>query len=274
MTRRRTGRTIPVYQRPSPNYNVRKTPIDMIVLHYTGMSSLPEVLDKLTDKSSELSAHFVVDVDGRIFQLVAENDRAWHAGVSNWQGQRDVNSRSIGIEIMNNGQTPFTPEQMASVLSICKTMMAKHNIPAHHIVGHSDVAPGRKIDPGPLFPWGLLARYDIGIYPEPTLGDYFAAAGKKGDLAYIRSMLARIGYGNDYSPNATPPLRDIVAAFQSRFEPELYKHSADKAGIPTHRTVALLRAVVRETERAEAAYRRDLAARNAPPNNKLTGPAP
>lgn len=264
MTKRKTGRSIPVHHRPSPNHNARKTPIDMVVLHYTGMSSLTEVLDKLTDAKSELSAHFVVDIDGRIFQLVSEADRAWHAGVSNWQGQRDVNSRSIGIEIMNNGSERFTAEQMNSVIAICKRMMEKHNIPPHHIVGHSDVAPGRKIDPGPLFPWYTLAQYGIGIYADPGMADYFATAGKKGDLRYIKDMLAKLGYGNDYSPNPTPTLRDMIAAFQSRYEPEVYRHTPDKIGIPTHRTVALLRAGVRAHDKAQAQYQRDQQLRQNP----------
>ena len=271
MSRRPLRRTIPVQPRPSPNHNERRTPVDMIVLHYTGMSSLPEVLDKLTDPQSELSAHFVVDVDGRIFQLVGDERRAWHAGVSNWQGQRDVNSRSIGIEIMNNGKTRFTDEQIGSVLAICKTMMARHNIPPHHVVGHSDVAPGRKIDPGPLFPWTYLAQYGVGLYPEPTLRDYFATTGKKSDLGYVRSMLARCGYGNDFSPNPTPPLRDIVAAFQARHETDVYTHTPDKGGIPTHRTVALLRACVRAYEQAEADYRRTLG-NTAPPRKPPSNP--
>ena len=273
MTRRQTGRPIPVHQRPSPNHTARRTPIDMIVLHYTGMSSLPDVLDKLCDPASEVSAHFVVDVDGRIFQLVGEEHRAWHAGVANWQGQRDVNSRSIGIEIMNNGKTLFTDEQINSVLSICKTMMTRYNIPPYHVVGHSDVAPGRKSDPGHLFPWRELAHYGIGLYPEPTLVDYFATTGKKGDLHYVRSMLAQLGYGNDFSPNPTPPLRDLIAAFQSRYEPDVYTHAPDEVGIPTHRTLALLRAGVRalgdaqERHRRLTALRAEAAARPTPPGN-------
>lgn len=272
MTRKKVRRTIPVQHRPSPNHSARRTPIDMIVLHYTGMSSLPEVLDKLTDAKSELSAHFVVDVDGRIFQLVDDERRAWHAGVSSWQGQRDINSRSIGIEIMNNGKTRFTDQQIGSVLAICKTMMARHNIPPHHVVGHSDVAPGRKIDPGPLFPWTYLSQYGVGLYPEPGIRDYFATTGKKSDLTYVRTMLARLGYGSDFSPNPAPPLRDIVAAFQSRYEPDVYTYTPDKVGIPTHRTVALLRACVRAYDKAEADYRRRLAA--APPIRKHQGPKP
>lgn len=273
--RNKRSRSIPVIHRPSPNFNARKADLDMIVLHYTGMSSLREVLDKLTDEKSELSAHFVVDIDGRIFQLVGQDKRAWHAGVSNWQGKRDINSRSIGIEIMNNGQERFTKEQMISVIAICRAMMDKYDIPPHHVVGHSDVAPGRKIDPGPLFPWAHLARYDVGLAPDVRLRDYFTTSGKHGDVNFIRSMLTRLGYGSDFSPNATPPLRDMVAAFQSRFEQEVYSSTPDKVGIPTRRTAALLQACVREHDRLEAAYRKmlhDRAYPNKPDVPKYNGP--
>ncbi len=266
-------RIIPVIQRPSPNHNERKTPVDMIVIHYTGMSALPDVLDKLTDATSELSAHFVVDIDGRIFQLVDENRRAWHAGVSNWQGQRDINSRSIGIEIMNNGKTGFTVEQITSVRAICRKMMSMYDIPPHNVVGHSDVAPGRKQDPGHLFPWTYLAQFDIGLWPEAGLGDYFATVGKKSDLSYIRDLLARLGYGKDYSPNPTPSLRDTIAAFQRRYEPDAFTHAPKNAGIPTHTTVARMRACVRAYEKAEAEYRARLTS-TKPATKKPQGPKP
>lgn len=252
---------IPVIQRASPNWNARKSPVDMIVLHYTGMSSLADVLDKLCDPASQLSAHFVVDVDGRIFQLVPEGRRAWHAGVSNWQGHRDVNSRSIGIEIMNNGTAPFTHEQMRSVVAICRAMMQKYDIPPHHVVGHSDVAPGRKDDPGPRFPWVHLARYKAALHPQAKLRDYFATAGRQGDTRYIRQQLSHLGYGEDYAPNPKPSLRQMIAAFQSRHEPEVF-HRPECVGLPTRRTLALLAAAVREHDRSCAEH---AARRPAPP---------
>jgi N-acetylmuramoyl-L-alanine amidase len=248
-------RQIPVEKRPSPNHNARRTPIDMIVLHYTGMSSLQEVLQKLCDPASELSAHYVVDEQGNIYRLVDEERRAWHAGVSNWQGQRDINSRSIGIEIMNNGQKPFTRQQISSVISICKSVMERYDIPVYNVVGHSDVAPGRKTDPGHMFPWSRLSLNGIGLHPDATLEDYFATAGKKGDLRHIRRQLQRLGYGADYAPNATPTLRETVAAFQARWEQDAFRDPA-RVGIPTHRTVALMRALDRAQSAAEAAFTR------------------
>lgn len=252
---RPTGRVIPVHPRPSPNHNARQAPIDMIVLHYTHMDKLREVLDKLCDPASEVSAHFVVDIDGRIFQLVGEERRAWHAGVSSWQGRRDVNSRSIGIEIMNNGAQPFTREQLISVVAICRKMMDKHDIPPHHVVGHSDVAPGRKEDPGPYFPWTYLARYGVGLCAEPKMRDYFAAGAHRGDMRWLRETLTAIGYGEDYATNPKPTLRQMVAAFQSRYEQEVYKNPA-RVGIPTRRTIALLIAQKRAYDAAEAQHQR------------------
>lgn len=264
MSDKKTRRHIPVEQRPSPNFNARKTPIDMIVLHYTGMSSLAEVLRKLCDPLSELSAHYVVDEKGNIYQLVHEDNRAWHAGISNWQGQRDVNSRSIGIEIMNNGQVPFTREQISAVMAICRTMMERHNIPVYNVVGHSDVAPARKVDPGPLFPWGRLMAHNIALDAEATLSDYFATATKQGDTRYIRTMLARLGYGGDYSPNPTPTLREMIAAFQARWEPLVFDQP-EKVGLPTRQTLALLRAVDRAQTSAEMQHARRAAPKHPRP---------
>lgn len=264
-------RQLPVHERPSPNHSPRQTPVDMVVLHFTGMSSLPEVLNKLCDPGSQLSAHYVVAEDGRIFRLVEEDRRAWHAGVSSWQGQRDINSRSIGIEIMNNGEVDYTREQILSVMAICKSVMERYDIPPHHIVGHSDVAPGRKVDPGPRFPWTRLASKGIGLYADPRLGDYFATAGRQGDTRYIREMLTKLGYGEDYSPNPTPPLRDIVAAFQMRFEPDVFEWPG-AAGLPTRRTLALMRALVREQDRLDTAWQRR--AKPAPPVTPPPPPAP
>lgn len=265
-------RQIPVKELPSPNRNARKTPIDMIVLHYTGMSSLQEVLNKLRDPQSELSAHYVVDQDGNIYRLVSEDDRAWHAGVSNWQGARDINSRSVGIEILNNGQKPFTREQISSVIAICRSLMERHDIPPQNIVGHSDVAPGRKTDPGPYFPWSRLALNGIGLYPDPTMSDYFATNSRKGDTRYIRQMLERVGYGTDYSPNTTPPLRDMIAAFQSHWEQEVFSHTPEKVGLPTHRTLALLRALDRAKTKAENEFQPKHTKRPPPP--AIRRPAP
>ncbi len=153
--------------RPSPNYNERKAPLDMIIIHYTDMASAEEALERLCDASSEVSAHYLIGKNGQIYQMVKDEMRAWHAGVSSWEGESDINSRSIGIELDNGGETQDYPSfptiQIETLISLCHSLIAKHNIPRARIIGHSDVAPGRKKDPGPQFPWNLLNAQGLGI---------------------------------------------------------------------------------------------------------------
>lgn len=169
---------------PSPNYDSRDGhAVDMLVLHYTGMRSGAVALDRLIDASANVSAHYAVDEEGGIWQLVPEEMRAWHAGKSFWRGQTNINQRSIGIEIINPGHEfgyrPFPDVQMQSVIALCKAILSRHAIPARNIVAHSDIAPARKMDPGELFDWAWLAREGIGEFPFPvaqptlqTLADY------------------------------------------------------------------------------------------------------
>lgn len=147
---------------PSPNFNDRasgKTPY-LIILHYTGMPDTQSALDRLCDSKSEVSAHYTIDEDGTIYHMVDESKRAWHAGKSVWQGETDINSVSIGIEIINGGHEenfpPFQPIQIESCAALIRDIRTRHTIPAENILGHSDVAPGRKQDPGPRFPWEHL----------------------------------------------------------------------------------------------------------------------
>ena len=160
-------------QCPSPNFGNRKvgSKLDMLVLHYTDLNTADEALDRLCDPDSEVSAHYLVTPRGYIYQLVEERKRAWHAGVSSWRGVSDVNSHSIGIEIANpghsNGYEPFPEVQMQSLAVLCQDILSRHAIPARNIVGHSDVAPGRKIDPGELFDWKWLADQGVGLWPDP-----------------------------------------------------------------------------------------------------------
>lgn len=146
----------------SPNFNERaggQAP-SMIIIHYTDMKTGEEALERLCDPATEVSAHYVIEEDGRLFQLVEDDKRAWHAGVSEWDGQTDINSASIGIELVNPGHShgyrPFPDVQIAVLIGLCRGLMAKYNIPLDRILGHSDVAPGRKVDPGELFPWDRL----------------------------------------------------------------------------------------------------------------------
>jgi N-acetyl-anhydromuramyl-L-alanine amidase AmpD len=152
---------------PSPNWNERKLPVSMVVLHYTGMKSAQDALDRLCDPAAEVSAHYLIEEDGTVHRLVAEDKRAWHAGRSYWRGITDVNSASVGIELVNPGHTlgyrPFPEAQMEALIPLLAGIMARHNIAPANVVGHSDVAPVRKIDPGELFEWEVLARYGLAL---------------------------------------------------------------------------------------------------------------
>jgi len=156
----------------SPNHDPRPEgmPIDTLVLHYTGMRSAGEAIDRLRDPASRVSAHYVVEEDGTIWQLVAEERRAWHAGVSYWRGREALNGRSIGIEIVNPGHEwgyrPFPALQMAAVCELCLGILARHPIAARDVVAHSDIAPDRKQDPGELFDWEGLAAQGVGLWPS------------------------------------------------------------------------------------------------------------
>ncbi len=166
---------------PSPNHDSRDGhSVDMLVLHYTGMRSAEEALSRLRDPHAKVSAHYVVDEDGSIYTLVPEDRRAWHAGVSGWRGHANINQRSIGIEIVNPGHEfgyrPFPEAQMQSVITLCREILSRHAIPARNVVGHSDVAPARKEDPGELFDWKRLAEAGVGLWPVPSQPDLLAAA--------------------------------------------------------------------------------------------------
>ncbi|MEO5611927.1 MAG: N-acetylmuramoyl-L-alanine amidase, partial [Sphingomicrobium sp.] len=160
-------------ERPSPNFDDRASPVSMIVLHYTGMPDAEGALDRLTSPESKVSAHYLVDENGSIYRLVDEADRAWHAGKSRWRGVADVNSASVGIEIVNPGHEfgyrPFPDEQIAALIPLVSAIKERHAIGRGNIVGHSDVAPARKEDPGDLFPWEALARRRLAL-PSPTRG--------------------------------------------------------------------------------------------------------
>ncbi|MEI8295603.1 MAG: N-acetylmuramoyl-L-alanine amidase [Alphaproteobacteria bacterium] len=143
---------------PSPNYTERERAIDMIVIHYTEMESAAAALARLCDPVTEVSAHYLIDEGGQITQMVADEHCAWHAGESFWEGQTSLNHNSIGIELDNKGNEPFTEAQMQSLEHLLAALIARHRIPPQRIVGHSDIAPGRKVDPGPFFDWGRLRQ--------------------------------------------------------------------------------------------------------------------
>jgi N-acetylmuramoyl-L-alanine amidase len=205
---------LPAIERISPNHGPRPEParIDMLVLHYTGMTTSADALERLCDPEARVSAHYVVEESGVIWRLVPENRRAFHAGVSCWEGERDLNAVSLGIEIVNPGHEwgyrPFPEAQMSSVERLCRDLIGRYSIPPHRVVGHSDIAPTRKSDPGELFDWASLARTGIGIWPPAKP----APSGFAIDSAEALADLSSIGYCAN-AESQTPAL----VAFQRRF---------------------------------------------------------
>jgi N-acetylmuramoyl-L-alanine amidase len=217
---------LPVRERSSPNHDDRgEAPniprISMLVLHYTGMQSGAAAIERLCDSEAKVSSHYVVEEDGTIWRLVPELRRAFHAGVSCWQGEHNLNRVSIGIEIVNPGHEfgyrPFPAAQMAAVEALCRDILSRHRIPPHRVVGHSDIAPDRKSDPGELFDWPGLARVGIGIWPEPAPGIARRRGQGVGVLERTRG-LANLGAVGYCVSAANPAI--AVAAFQRRYRPE------------------------------------------------------
>ena len=225
---------IDVIDTPSPNHGARPAGgrIDLVVLHYTGMESARAALDRLCDPAAEVSAHYLIDEDGTVHRMVAEARRAWHAGVASWCGARDINDRSIGIELVNPGHAfgyrPFPEAQMAALLPLLADILARHSIPPRRVVGHSDVAPARKTDPGELFDWPRLARAGLACHPDEQVR--LRASAAPPDPASVRALLARCGY-------ATEDPAAALTAFQRRFRP------ARCDGVADAETLALVAAV-------------------------------
>lgn len=208
------------------------------------MTSTQAVLDKFADPASKVSAHYLIDEKGNIYAMVDEEKRAWHAGVSSWMGKDDVNSRSIGIEISNRGGQPYTKEQLFSLAMLVKDIQSRYDILPENILGHSDVAPNRKQDPGEHFPWEKLSRHDIGRWPKPTLKDKFNAAAVAKNENKLKALLKTAGYGvHAFGPNR-PTMEELITAFQRRYEPEVFKENGTP-GQATATTVARLRSVAR-----------------------------
>ncbi|HAU29992.1 MAG TPA: N-acetylmuramoyl-L-alanine amidase [Rhodospirillaceae bacterium] len=219
----------PVIPHPSPNHNARKTGIDMLVLHYTNMPDATSALARMCDPSAEASAHYLIGKDGRIFQMVDESRRAWHAGISCWLGESDINSRSIGIELDNSGNQPFPEVQMATLEELARNIIARHAISKGRVLGHSDVAPLRKQDPGKWFDWARLAKAGTGLWPEE---ETFTISVPDPAEEACR-LLAAIGYGYVEESSET-----ILLAFQQHFLP------GHRSGKPDEKTIARLRQVL------------------------------
>lgn len=246
----------PITDNPSPNLDERTRPIRFVVLHYTGMEDGPGAIRQLTRVESKVSCHYIVEENGNILRLVPDNKRAWHAGRGSWLGETDVNSCSIGIEIINGGHEfglPDYPEaQIVSVMALVEDLLDRHGLDPRAVIGHSDLAPARKQDPGEKFPWQRLVNAKLAIGADPVKD------GSKGDhrvlfdvlgmmdrgIAVLQTGLATIGYGVEVTGTFDKVTYDTVVAFQRRFRP------ANADGIVDVETLGLVNAVVTRLKRA------------------------
>ena len=230
---------------PSPNFDPRTVPPSILVLHYTGMQTGEAAIARLCDPDAKVSSHYVVEEDGRIFTLVAEERRAWHAGVSFWRGKRNINGDSIGIEIVNPGHEfgyrPFPEAQVASVIELIGDIRTRWDIEDRDIVGHSDVAPTRKDDPGELFPWKRLAEAGHGLWAEapPAPGNPIGEGEEGAAVFALQAGFTRLGYDLPPSGQFDADTTAVVRAFQRHWRPETVDGVAD--GETRARLIALLR---------------------------------
>ncbi|MGZ3366051.1 MAG: peptidoglycan recognition protein family protein [Caulobacteraceae bacterium] len=230
---------------PSPNFDQRRGPPDMVVVHYTGMRTGAEALERLCDPEAKVSAHYLIEEDGRVFQLVPEERRAWHAGVSFWKGERDVNAVSIGIELVNPGHEfgygDFPEMQVEALIGLLDAVRGRWTIPNARILGHSDVAPDRKIDPGEKFPWKRLAQDGHGLWIEPGAapGAPLGLGDEGTGVFALQAGLTRLGYDSAPSGRYDAHTQAIVKAFQRHWRPEGVDGIAD--GETRARLVRLLR---------------------------------
>jgi N-acetylmuramoyl-L-alanine amidase len=221
---------VDIRDRPSPNHGPRPGDgtVDMLILHYTGMTSAAEALDRLSSAEAKVSAHYLVDEDGTVWRLVPEDRRAWHAGVSSWRGRTDINGASIGIELVNPGHEwgcrPFPEAQMAVLETLALEILGRHPIPSHFVLGHSDVAPERKRDPGEFFDWRRLARAGIGLWPDAGLASAPVPQGTEA----VQRLLQGIGYACPLGGRLDTATRLVVAAFQRHFRPTLCNGALDR----------------------------------------------
>jgi N-acetylmuramoyl-L-alanine amidase len=229
----------------SPNFDNRDLTVALqyIVLHYTGMPTGAEAMGRLCDPAAKVSAHYLIDEDGTVHSLVDENKRAWHAGKSFWRGITDLNSASVGIELVNpghqHGYRTFTEPQIAAAKELVRDIIRRHDMqPATCLLAHADVAPGRKEDPGELFPWHEWAKEGLGLWPEPRESDYAFA-----EDVEVQSLLRAIGYDIADSGSYDLPTRAAILAFQRHYHPE------NLTGTPERETVARLRALKRKIEK-------------------------
>jgi N-acetylmuramoyl-L-alanine amidase len=231
---------------PSPNHDERAqgTAIDILLLHYTGMETTAAAIERLSDPSAKVSAHYVIDEGGQVLQLVPEARRAWHAGLSSWEGATDINSRAIGIEIGNPGHSfgypDFPDAQIEAVIALGRDIVARRRIRADRVLAHSDVAPERKSDPGEKFPWARLHRAGVGQWAAPVLaaGAVVCGPGDRGAaVAELQDALKRYGYGIEANGRYDDLTVAVVTAFQRHFRPEKVDGLADRGTIDVLRTL-------------------------------------
>jgi N-acetylmuramoyl-L-alanine amidase len=241
--------TLRMVEAPSPNFNERLHPLDMVVLHYTGMKDGPTALARMRDPAAEVSAHYMVEEDGTVFALAPEDKRAWHAGRSWWRGDEDLNSRSIGIEIVNGGHEfglpPYPDKQIDAVIELCRGILSRWPIPQNRIVAHSDIAPDRKEDPGELFPWRRLSEAGVGLWPviedEDDVAPLSLRRGDRGEqVTGLQRHLANIGYRVETSGRFDEATEAVVRAFQRRWRPSAVTGQADLATVLRAEAVARL----------------------------------
>lgn len=212
---------------PSPNADARPEggPIDMLVLHYTGMPTAEAALERLCDPAAKVSAHYLIDEDGTTVALVPERRRAWHAGVASWRGASDINARSIGVELVNPGHDwgyrPFCEAQYDACIALCRDILVRFRIPPARVLAHSDVAPERKRDPGELFDWRRLASAGIAVWPED-------GPGAERSIGQLQRELATVGYAVPQHGRADEATRRVIKAFQRHFRPERVDGVADR----------------------------------------------
>jgi N-acetylmuramoyl-L-alanine amidase len=209
----------------SPNFSPRAQNIDYIILHYTEMN-FQDSVQRLMDPEYSVSAHYVINEDGMIYQLVSDDKIAWHSGVSYWRGQEKLNQNSIGIELVNLGNHDFAKPQVSSLVKLIKFLMQKYNISRNNIIGHADVAPERKLDPGLFFPWRELASCGLGIWPDIAISDATSAAeedlSQEKEVVYeMQVMLRKIGYKLEASGLWDAQTNQVARAFQAKFCPEI-----------------------------------------------------
>jgi N-acetylmuramoyl-L-alanine amidase len=236
---------------PSPNHDERRDGIaaDIILLHYTGMASSAAAEQRLCDPEAKVSSHYLVYEDGSICQMVPEARRAWHAGISSWHGDNDINSRSIGIEIANPGHDYDYPDfprvQIDAVIALCRDIIKRRSIKPEMLLAHSDVAPSRKNDPGEKFPWDRLGAQGIGLWIEPTKivpGPELDPGDHSDMVSTLQRSLKKFGYGIEATGNYDDKTKDVVTAFQRHFRPARVDGLADHSTFDTlKRLLALLK---------------------------------